>query len=167
MPARALLDVGRWATGFMSIVFLGQMSLATVQPGNACTWLSPGQLQKMLGHPFDAPKQTSAMPAFQGQTTGTQCEYKSPSGMDVLLIAYTDRSVDEAKRMFTTLTEGYKPSARTSGVGDDAYVEKPNAIHVRKGKVRYFIQVATGVNPGDRQALAIELAKTVAAQLGG
>jgi hypothetical protein len=167
MPARVFLGVGRWATGLMPIVFLGHVTLGSIQPGNACSWLTPAQLQKTLGQPFDAPQQGSAEPAFQGQTVGTQCEYKSRSGMDVLLIAYTDRSADEAKTTFGTLAAAYTATAKPGGVGDDAYVDKQHAIHVLKGKVRYYIAVATGVTGGDKQALAIELAKVVAAQLGG
>jgi len=81
--------------------------------------------------------------------------------MDVLLIAY-----DDAKRTFGTLAAAYTATAKPGGVGDDAYVDKQHAIHVLKGKVRYYIKVATGVIGGDKQALAIELAKGVAAQLG-
>ena len=167
MRARVLLGVGRWATGLMPIVFLGHVTLGSVQPGNACSWLTPAELQKTLGQTFDAPQQSSVMPAFRGQTAGTQCEYKSPSGMDVLLIAYTDRSADEAKTTFGTMAAADKAIAKPGGVGDDAYVDKEHAIHVLKGKVRYYIEVATGVIGGDKQALAIDLAKIVAAQVRG
>jgi hypothetical protein len=49
-------------------------------------------------------------------------------------------------------------------VGDEAYVDKNDAIHVRKGNVRYFLTISHGDTPSGRKQI-LALAALVAGEL--
>jgi len=93
---------------------------------------------------------------------GAKCDYEQKGGgQHVTFIFYVDRSPAEAKQNFDKLSMWFPPKSKPAGIGDSAYIDSNHAIHVLKGKVRYFISVAS--NPSDSQV--IDLAKFVAAQI--
>jgi hypothetical protein len=51
------------------------------------------------------------------------------------------------------------------GVGDEAYFDKEHAIHVRKGKVRYYLNLSSSENSAAKEKQLTELAKEVAGKL--
>ena len=51
-----------------------------------------------------------------------------------------------------------------ANVGDEAYVDRNNAIHVRKGNVRYFLTISHGDTPNGRKQI-LALAALVAGEL--
>jgi hypothetical protein len=138
------------------------------QPADICSWLTPAQLEKTLGQQFAAPERSVAPPAYQGQAAGAHCEYAAQQGAlaGVVLIGYVDGSAAEAKATFEKLSAFYGPVSKPSGIGDAAYVDQAHAIHVQKGKVRYYISIA----PSDADTPALEkqlrdLALAVAAKI--
>lgn len=138
------------------------------QPADACSWLTPAQLEKTLGQHFAAPERSVAPPAYRGQASGTNCDYRAQQGAsgEVVLIGYVDGSASEAKATFEKLSAFFGPTAKPSGIGDEAYVDANHAIHVLKGKVRYYISI----RPSDADTTALEkqlrdLALAVAAQI--
>ena len=59
--------------------------------------------------------------------------------MHVTLIAYADASAAQAKQNFDRLSSWFKPKSNPA-IGDSAYIDSEGAIHVLKGKVRFYIQ---------------------------
>ncbi len=121
-------------------------------PSDVCSLLAPTQLEKTVGQPFGAAQKSTAPAAFGGQPSGTQCEFAAKKGpaIKVVFIAYVDPSATQAKQTFDRLSAFYKPKSRPA-IGDGAYLDSNGAIHVLKGRVRYFISIgpagASKVNP--------------------
>lgn len=84
-----------------------------------------------------------------------------PGEKHVTLIVYVDHSVAEAKQMFDKLSLWFPPKSRPFGIGDSAYIDSKDAIHVLKGQVRFYLSIASSLS--DKQAE--DLAKVVAGQL--
>lgn len=126
-----------------------------------CSLLSPAQIQQVMGQPFSAPTKTQALPAFAKQAPGSNCHYSSQKGhASVDFIVYADGSPSEAKQTFDRLSMWYPAKSKPSGIGDSAYIDSGNSIHVLKGKVRYFINLS----PQNEKQLK-DLALSVAAHI--
>lgn len=150
------------AVALFLLAFHPNPALAKDPPSDVCSLLTPQQLQKTLGQTFGAAQKTSAPPAYMGQSAGTNCRYSDSGGRhEAVLIVYVDRSPEEAKQTFDKLSAWYPATAKPSGIGDSAYIDKSHAIHVLKGSARYFINA--GSSASDKQVQ--ELANAVAAQL--
>ena len=128
---------------------------------SGCSLLTPEQIQKVLGQPFGAPEETKAPPAYGQQPWGSNCRYSSKTGTKTALtfIVYVDASPAEAKQTFDRLSMWYAPKSKPS-IGDFAYIDSHGAIHVLKGKVRYFISI----DPGNEKQLK-DLATDVASRI--
>jgi hypothetical protein len=102
---------------------------------------------------------------FRNTVLGTDCHYKTASGQDeVLFRVYFDVSAAQATDLHTRLKTFYAEGSTPVTVGDEAYIDKNSAIHVRKGNVRYFLTISHGDTPrGRKQILA--LAALVAGEL--
>jgi hypothetical protein len=139
---------------FAAIVclFISRPILAKSPPSNICSLLTPAQLKKTVGQPFGTPQKSTAPPAFAGQPSGTQCEYAAQKGPAVkaAFIAYVDSSAAQAKQTFDRLSAFYRPKSKPA-IGDGAYMDANGAIHVLKGRVRFFIAIEPGgtskINP--------------------
>jgi hypothetical protein len=59
----------------------------------------------------------------------------------------------------------YGTPTPVKGVGDEAYFDKEHAIHVRKGKVRYYLNLSSSENSAAKEKQLTELAKEVAGKL--
>jgi hypothetical protein len=136
-------------------------------PSDICSLLGAQQLQKTFGQPFGAASKSSAPPAYLGQAAGTNCGYSSERGapIDITLIVYVDRSPAEAKQTFEKLSAFYPATSKPSGIGDSAYIDKEHAIHVLKGKVRYYISVSSNAADAVKEKQAKDLAVSVAGQI--
>ena len=144
-------------------VFNSSSAWAKDPPADLCSLLAPAQLEKTLGHPFSSPQKSEAPAPYMGQPSGTKCEYSSEKGasMDVTFIVYVDASPAQAKQNFDKLSMWFAPKSKPS-VGDSAYIDAHDAIHVLKGRVRYYI----AIEPiGNMQQRLKDLAVLVAAQL--
>lgn len=122
--------------------FNGNIVLAKELPSDVCSLLAQESLEKNLGQTFDAPKKSTAPAAFSGQPAGTQCEYSSKDGraIKVVFISYVDPSATQAKQTFDRLSAFYSPKSKPA-VGDSAYIDSNGAIHVLKGRIRYYIAI--------------------------
>jgi hypothetical protein len=156
-------------------------ALAKDPPSELCSLLTPAQLQSALTATFAAPEKSRAPAPFIGQSAGTHCEYKSDkAAAKVVLIAYVDPSESQAKTNFDILAKWFEPASKPS-VGDSAYMDSKGAIHVLKGKVRYFIAIEpigtpkaapympwatpSGTASPAKQQVLTSLAATVASEL--
>lgn len=144
--------------------FYPHLAMAKDPPSDACSLLTPQQLQKTLGQTFGAAQKTSAPPAYRGQSAGTNCSYSDSGRHEVVFIVYVDGSAAEAKETFNKLSMWYPTLSKPSGIGDSAYIDKSHAIHVLKGSVRFFISGGSGPD-AQRDKQMQDLATAVAAQL--
>lgn len=125
------------------VMHLGSSHCIYAAPqASGCSMLTPAQIQNVLGHPFGSPTETKAPPAYAKQSWGSNCRYSAQNGahMTVTFIVYVDSSPTEAKQTFDKLSVWYTPKSRPI-VGDSAYMDAHGAIHVLKGKVRYFLYI--------------------------
>jgi hypothetical protein len=123
--------------------FNGAAALAKDPPSDICSLLLPTQLEKTLGQPFGAAQKSTAPAPFAGQPSGTECDFPAQKGpaVKVVFIAYVDPSAPDAKQTFDRLAAWYTPKSKPA-VGDAAYIDSKGAIHVLKGRVRYYIGIA-------------------------
>jgi hypothetical protein len=132
--------------GAIFIFALGATRVAcAAPPTDLCSLLAPSQLEKTLGQPFGTPQKSKAPPAYGAQPWGVHCEYTSQKGPDVMVdfIAYEDASASEAKQTFDKLSVWFAPKSKPA-IGDSAYIDASHAIHVLKGRVRYYISIDSG-----------------------
>ncbi|MFZ0212295.1 MAG: hypothetical protein WBE20_09215 [Candidatus Acidiferrales bacterium] len=126
-----------------------------------CSMLTPAQIGKVLGQPFGAPAETKAPPAYGNQPWGSHCEYSSQkqSNATVTFIVYVDASPSEAKQTFDKLAFWYRPKSKPA-IGDEAYIDAQGAIHVLKGKVRFYLSISSA-NEKQTTDLAAAIAKSI------
>ena len=125
-----------------------------------CAWLTAADFTKVLGQNEPSSGQSAAPPAYHGQNPGTKCVYGSGH---VQLIAYVDNSAEEAKSTFAKLQMFFPATSNPSSIGDDAYIDKDHAIHVLKGKVRFYIKISDSDAKVEKQAR--DLAQLVVARI--
>ena len=121
-------------------------------PADACSLLPTAVVNKTLNGTYTGPEKKVAPAPFRNTAQGTDCVYKF--GGEVLLFRiYVDPSPDAAKELFARLKQYFgADSTAVSDIGDEAYVDKNHGLHVRKGKVRFFID--GGRNDQQRKAVA-------------
>ena len=130
---------------------------AAEPPADLCSLLPASVVSKTMGSTYGSPTKATAPRPFPNTNSGTDCTYKS-GYHELLFRAYVDPSVSASTALFAKLKMYFgSGSTDVSGVGDEAYVDHLHAIHVRKGKVRYYI---SGSRDDDKiKSLAIEVAK--------
>jgi hypothetical protein len=138
-PTAAYARTPRWAQN-QKAESPAQKSKAA--PADGCSMLPSSLLDKTLGRSFGKPSESKWPPAYGQQPWGSNCQYSSrPAGTSVDFIVYIDASPQAAKQTFESLKTWFPPASMTAGIGDSAYIDKNGAIHVLKGKVRYFISM--------------------------
>lgn len=117
-------------------------------PSDLCALLPTSQFEKVLQETYDPPSKSAAPVAFRGGVSGTECDYRTDSfrtgkGLPrkISFIIYVDPSTAVAKDTFDKLSAFYAPNTPVPGVGDAAYRDSGDAVHVLKGKVRYYINI--------------------------
>ena len=111
-------------------------------PADLCSLLPAADISKTLGQTFGAPQKTVAPRPFAGTNEGTDCNYRSKTGSKLWFRAYVDPSPAAAKELFARLSTFYAPPVPVKGLGDEAYFDPQHALHVRKGKVRFYINLS-------------------------
>ena len=137
-------------------------------PSDACTMLPGTQLVKVLGQPFGPPAKSTAPAAFLDSPTGTDCEYRAENGLprSLLFRIYVESSPAAAKATFDKLSKYYGPNTNVAGNWDTAYLDANHAIHVQKGKVRYYLNLdPIGDDTAKAEKQLKDLATWVAGQL--
>lgn len=130
-------------------------------PTDNCALLTPAQIQKVLGQPFGSPGESKWPPAYGKQPWGTQCQYASQKGPEttVTFIVYFEQTAVVAKQTFDKLSMWF-PAKSKPAIGDSAYMDNSHAIHVLKGKVRYYISI----DPANEKQVK-DLAASIAARI--
>ncbi len=114
---------------------------ATEPPSDLCTLLPAADVSKTLGRAYDSPKKSVAPRPFANTSTGTDCNYPA-KGSKLWFRAYADPSPSAAADLFAKLSKFYGPQTPVTGLGDEAYFDGQHALHVRKGKVRFYLNLA-------------------------
>jgi len=135
---------------------------AAEPPADLCSLLPTAQVSKALGKTYNSPTKSVAPRPYPNTAQGTDCNYSANGGSDLLFRAYVDPSPSAAKELFAKLKMFYSPPTPVSDLGDEAYFDPQHAIHVRKGKVRYYLALTN--DPAVEKPLK-DLANQVAGQL--
>jgi len=117
---------------------------ATDPPADLCSLLPAAELSKALGQTYDSPEKSVAPRPFPNTAEGTDCRYKrSKDARERKLVfrAYVDPSPSAAADLFARLGKFYSPQTPVPSLGDEAYFDPAHALHVRKGKVRFYINL--------------------------
>jgi hypothetical protein len=116
---------------------------ATEPPADLCSLLPTAVVSKTFGKAYEAPEKSVAPRPFANAAEGTDCNYLSKgAGSKLWFRAYVDPSASAAADLFAQLSKYYGPPTAVTGLGDEAYFDKANALHVRKGKVRFYINLS-------------------------
>jgi hypothetical protein len=129
------------------IVTIFFVSICAVHPvraaeplGDLCSLLPAAEVSKTLGRAYDAPQKSVAPRPFPNTATGTDCNYLA-TGSKLWFRAYVDPSPSAAADLFAKLSKFYGTPTPITGLGDEAYFDKDHALHVRKGQVRFYINL--------------------------
>jgi hypothetical protein len=128
------------ATIFLVSICAVHSVQAAEPPGDLCSLLPAAEVSKTLGRAYDSPQKTVAPRPFPNTATGTDCNY-SASGSKLWFRAYVDPSSSAAADLFAKLSKFYGTPTPITGLGDEAYFDQDHALHVRKGKVRFYINL--------------------------
>jgi len=141
---------------------------ANALPSDLCKLLPPAAASKALGQPYGAPEESVAPRPFAGTNTGTDCNYESAGGRQGKLWfrIYVDPSPAAAADLFTKLKAFYSPPTAVPNLGDEAYFDPQYALHVRKGKVRFYLNLSpVGSSTSAEEKQLESLAKQVTEEL--
>jgi hypothetical protein len=128
------------AATFLVTVCTGQQARATEPPADLCSLLPAADVSKTLGRTYAAPQKSEAPRPFANTATGTDCNYLA-KGSKLWFRAYVDPSPSAAADLFSRLSKFYGTPTPVAGLGDEAYFDQSHGLHVRKGKVRYYINL--------------------------
>ena len=135
-------------------------------PADLCSLLPAADISKTMGTPYDPPEKSVAPRPFANTATGTDCHYSSRnSGGKLWLRAYVDPSPAAAAELFTRLSKFYGTPTPVTGIGDEAYLDVQHALHARKGKVRFYINLDVDPFTPANEKQIKELGSKVAARL--
>ncbi len=137
-------------------------------PSDACVMLPAAQLAKVLEQPFGPATKAIAPSAFSGSPTGTDCTFRTEKGpeRELLFRIYVESSPGAAKETFNKLSAYYGPNTAVTGNWDTAYLDAAHAIHVQKGRVRYYLNLdPIGTDAAKTERQLKDLATWVAGQL--
>lgn len=127
---------------FLATTCTVQSARASEPPADLCSLLPAAEVSKILGQANDSPQKSVAPRPFANTNTGTDCNYLSKNGSKLWFRAYVDPSPSAAADLFARLSKFYGPPTPVKGLGDEAYFDAAHAIHVRKGKVRFYINLS-------------------------
>jgi hypothetical protein len=113
---------------------------ATEPPADLCSLLPAAEVSKTLGQAYDSPQKSVAPRPFPNTATGTDCNYIA-KGSKLWFRAYVDPSPSAAADLFAKLSKFYGRQTPITGLGDEAYFDEKHGLHVRKGKVRFYINL--------------------------
>ena len=140
---------------FLIVVSAAPSATAGDLPSDLCSLLPVTAVSKTLKGTYTGPEKKVAPRPFTNTVEGTDCTYKS-GGETLLFRIYVDPSAPAATDLFAKLKQYFgEGSTAVANIGDEAYVDQDHGLHVRKGKVRFFIDGA-GTDQ-QRKDLAVEI----------
>ena len=145
-----------WAVAVLLFICSTELANAAEPPSDLCSLLPAATASKTLGQTYGAPKKTVAPRPFPNTNQGTDCSYES-GGHSLLFRAYVDPSPSASAELFAKLKMYFGAgSTEVTGIGDEGYLDKTKGLHIRKGKVRYFLDGAG--TPKQKNDLALVVA---------
>jgi hypothetical protein len=154
------------AATFLATISAAQAARASESLADLCSLLPADEVSKTLGKAYASPQKTVAPRPFANTNEGTDCNYLSKDGSKLWFRAYVDPSPSAAADLFTRLRAFYGPPTPVKGFGDEAYFDAQHALHVRKGKVRFYINLSPlGTFTPAKQKQITDLASAVARRL--
>ena len=135
---------------------------ATEPPADLCSLLPTAEVSKVLGKTYDAPQKSVAPRPFANTAEGTDCDYLATGRDKLWFRAYVDPSPSAAADLFARLEKFYGPPTPVPGLGDEAYFDTRHGLHVRKGKVRFYLDLDVDFTPAVEKQL-----KDLAGKLAG
>jgi len=153
-------NVSWTARAFLLMTCAAGLATAAEPPADLCSLLPAAVVSKTLGQTYGPPKKTVAPRPYANTAEGTDCTY--PASSDYLLFrAYVDPSPAASAELFAKLKSFFgRGSTSVTGIGDEAYLDASHGLHVRKGKVRFFISAKAA---NDKQLR--DLASSIVGQL--
>jgi hypothetical protein len=113
---------------------------AAEPPADLCSLLPAAEVSKTLERAYDSPQKSVAPRPFPNTATGTDCNYLA-KGSKLWFRAYVDPSPSAASELFAKLSKFYGRQTPITGLGDEAYFDEEHGLHVRKGKVRFYLNL--------------------------
>jgi len=150
------------AATFVVITCVVHSARAADPPADLCSLLPAAEVSKTLGRAYDSPQKSVAPRPFPNTATGTDCNYLA-KGSKLWFRAYVDPSPSAAADLFAKLSKFYGRQTPIAGLGDEAYFDEAHALHVRKGKVRFYINL----DPMDFTPAIEKQLKDVASRITG
>jgi len=121
------------------ITYAAHSASAAEPPANLCSLLPVAVVNQVVGATYANPVKTVAPRPFPNTVEGTDCTYKS-SRHTLLFRIYVDPSPKAATDLFAELKMYFGAgSTAVTNLGDEAYIDANHGLHVRKGKVRFFV----------------------------
>jgi len=128
------------AASFLVTACAVHSATAAEPPTDLCALLPSDEVSKILGRAYDSPQKSVAPRPFANSATGTDCNYFA-KGSKLWFRAYVDPSPSAAAELFAKLSAFYGPPTPVTGLGDEAYFDSRHALHARKGKLRFYINL--------------------------
>ena len=128
------------AANFVMTTCAVHSARAAEPPADLCSLLPAAEVSKTLGRAYDSPQKSVAPRPYANTAEGTDCNYLA-KGSKLWFRAYVDPSPSAAADLFARLGKFYSPQTPVPGLGDEAYFDPAHALHVRKGKVRFYINL--------------------------
>jgi hypothetical protein len=145
-----------WLVALLLVACSSELTSAAEPPADLCSLLPSAMVSKTLGQTYGSPTKSVAPRPFPNTNQGTDCTYES-GGHRLLFRVYVDPSPSASADLFAKLRSYFgNGSTAVSTVGDEAYLDKLHGLHVRKGKIRYFLDGAG--TPKEKSDLGIGIA---------
>jgi len=142
-----------------AVTLFAPSAFAATEPPDPCSLLTPVQVSSVMHANYTAAVRSVAPRPFANTAAGTDCRYNGRNPLWFRI--YYDGSGSEATTLFAKLKTFCSPTTPASGIGDEAYFDKEGALHVRKGNVRFYINVGTD----KAQQMVTKLGETVTGEL--
>jgi hypothetical protein len=154
------------AATFLATTCAVRSARANEPPADVCSLLPAADVSKTLGREFGSPRKSVAPRPYRNTAEGTDCHYQSKDGSELLFRGYVDPTPAAAADLFDRLAKFFGAPTPIAGLGDQAYFDAEHALHARKGKVRFFINLTPmGTFTPAREKQLKDLANRVAGQL--
>ena len=124
---------------------------------NACTVLPVAHVAKVIGQPFHIFSRGEIAPLAHGAAMGDGCNYMSAkplpgakAPLEVWFVGYVESSPTVARKAYTewkAFLAKKGPIKSVSGIGDAAYRDTNQALHVLKGKAHFDLGFQIGGVP--------------------
>jgi hypothetical protein len=150
----------------LAAVLAGCGAKAPAPDASLCDYLTPAQLQEAIGQPFGEPEAAGAATGGVEVVGSALCTYTSSAGPKAVLTIFKDSSPEAAKTAFDKFKGNFKVTSEPAGLGDAAYLDEKNFLHLLKGAYRVYLQLTVpGADAATLAAYGSQLGGVLAASL--